>query len=672
MLEAWYMPDVVSDPCAENRTTPPEPVSRAELADDLGVLTWEFPSAGFSYPAKAVPWDPENIPDAGLMAVRKQRGYNYADILTISEFMLPGYHEKVKAFFEEHLHTDEEVRYIIAGSGYFDVRGKNDRWVRIRCPAGSLLVLPEGIYHRFTVDKSNYIHAMRLFKGVPVWTPINRPADENPARARYLAHFSSCEQERVLRENIVGCMRSFYQLGWCLGSSGAMACRVGDGPHAPVLMTPSGVPKESLSPSDLYLLSTSHEHLKIPMKAGKPKQGAKISDSAPLCMEIFAARPDVKSICHIHSAAAVLEAGATRGSTKYKVANLEMIKGLGLKGSDVLEVPIVPNKPTEPELIPDVLQALRASPAAQAVLVEDHGAYIFGATAEKAKIATECLGFVLDVKYKKRLLGDRSRECAKEEEESVAENLELPAAKRARRSAGGAARSSGPAVMLLDIEGTTTPISFVKDKLFPYSAAAVGPWLAKACATEVAAVVDAFRLQCKADGVQDTISVPDVERLTKEWIAKDRKVPALKELQGRLWKSGYASGELLGEMFVDSPQAMAKWVDMGRRVAIFSSGSREAQRLIFSYSDKGDLSPFISAYFDPKSAMASKQEAKAYQEIALSLGIDPSQGLFLTDIPAEAAAAKEAGWAAMVVVRPGNAPLPAGHGFQTVTSLMDV
>jgi len=648
------MPDSVCDPSAENFTTPREPVSLGELADELGVLTWQFPSSGYNYPVKAVPWDPENIPDPGLMAVRRQRGYDYADILTISEYMLPGYHEKVKAFFDEHLHTDEEVRYIISGSGYFDVRSRGDRWIRIRCSAGALLVLPEGIYHRFTVDKAGYVHAMRLFKGVPVWTAINRPADDNLARTRYIAHFSRHMQEAALREAIVSSMRGFYQFGWCLGSSGAMACRIGDGVHAPALMTPSGVPKESLAPSDLFLLSMSSELLKVPTQQGKPKLNAKVSDSAPLCLEIFAARPDVRAICHIHSAAAVLEADACKGSGKFCVADLEMIKGLGLKGNEVLEIPVVPNKPTEPELIPDVLQALRDCPAAQAVLVEDHGAYIFGATAEKAKIATECLGFCMDVKYKKRLLGGS--------------DVEAPAAKRPRCSAA----TMGPKVMLLDIEGTTTPITFVKDKLFPYAAAAVGPWLSRAGLSELTAVAETFRLQCKADGTLDTVSASDVERLTKEWIAKDRKVPALKDLQGRLWKSGYDSGELTGEMYEDTPLAMAKWIDLGRRVAIFSSGSREAQKLIFAHSDKGDLSSLISAYFDPKSAMASKQEAKAYTEIALSLGIEPCQGVFLTDIPAEAEAAKAAGWSSIVVVRPGNAPLPEGHGFKTVTSLMDV
>jgi len=162
---------------------------------DLGIHYWKVDPEGFEYPALAVPWDPKDAVDPRLAQLRDDRGYSYADIITIHPEKLPDYEKKVKSFFEEHIHDAEEIRYIVDGSGFFDVRDKEDRWVRIHIKKGDLMTLPEGIYHRFTVDEKDIIHAMRLFIGQPVWTPFNRPCEEHESRKKYVTEFVEEKKE---------------------------------------------------------------------------------------------------------------------------------------------------------------------------------------------------------------------------------------------------------------------------------------------------------------------------------------------------------------------------------------------------------------------------------------------------------------------------------------------
>ncbi|KAJ9301402.1 hypothetical protein DTO271G3_1537 [Paecilomyces variotii] len=151
------------------------PVSEDYLAS-IGVLYRRCPS----------------IEDVNELA--RERGYKNRDQITVSpEAMGEVYEDKVKSFFHEHLHEDEEIRYIVDGAGYFDVRGKEDEWVRIALEKDDLIVLPPGIYHRFTTDEKNYIKAVRLFQDEPKWTPLNRgpELDANPHRKNYLGSYGS-------------------------------------------------------------------------------------------------------------------------------------------------------------------------------------------------------------------------------------------------------------------------------------------------------------------------------------------------------------------------------------------------------------------------------------------------------------------------------------------------
>lgn len=119
----------------------------------------------------------------------KERSYKNRDQVTISPSAMGEiYEEKVKSFFSEHMHEDEEIRYIRDGKGYFDVRNEGDEWIRILLEKDDLIILPAGIYHRFTTTDDDYIVAMRLFKEDPKWTPLNRgpEVDANPFRTEYV------------------------------------------------------------------------------------------------------------------------------------------------------------------------------------------------------------------------------------------------------------------------------------------------------------------------------------------------------------------------------------------------------------------------------------------------------------------------------------------------------
>jgi 1,2-dihydroxy-3-keto-5-methylthiopentene dioxygenase len=192
--EAWLMTDEVEDQKALNRQEPNVPVTPADLKA-LGVTYWKMDADAFEYPVKAVPWDPKDATDPRLEQLRDDRGYSYADIITVTPEHLPGFAEKIKAFFEEHIHDAEEIRYVLNGSGFFDVRNEKDEWVRVWVKKGDLITLPEGIYHRFTCDGDDFIHAMRLFKGHPVWTPFNRPMEDHPSRKSYVEQFFEEKKE---------------------------------------------------------------------------------------------------------------------------------------------------------------------------------------------------------------------------------------------------------------------------------------------------------------------------------------------------------------------------------------------------------------------------------------------------------------------------------------------
>ncbi|MCO5614985.1 hypothetical protein L7F22_069272 [Adiantum nelumboides] len=171
MVEAWYFNPSDEDPKLPHKFTPNQPVPRQHL-DELGMIIWRLDADN---------WENNEI----LETIKKERGYNYWDIVTMTPSMAD-YEEKVKHFYTEHLHADEEIRFLLDGGGYWDIRDYDENWIRFRIEKGDLVVLPPGMYHRFTLDVNNHAKAMRMFKGLPCWTQHERPADNMPARKLYL------------------------------------------------------------------------------------------------------------------------------------------------------------------------------------------------------------------------------------------------------------------------------------------------------------------------------------------------------------------------------------------------------------------------------------------------------------------------------------------------------
>ncbi|XP_064597150.1 uncharacterized protein LOC135463695 [Liolophura sinensis] len=174
MVRAWVMNESTEDQRLPRMTDPPQFLDVKQLNARTG--------------CEYIYLDPKNY-ESELDKVKAERGYTYQDLCDIRRETLPNYDEKLKNFFTEHIHSDEEIRFCLEGSGYFDARDKEDKWIRIELTPGDLLILPAGIYHRFTLDQGNYIKVLRFFVGEPVWTPINRPADDHPARRTYVSGF---------------------------------------------------------------------------------------------------------------------------------------------------------------------------------------------------------------------------------------------------------------------------------------------------------------------------------------------------------------------------------------------------------------------------------------------------------------------------------------------------
>ena len=221
--------------------------------------------------------------------------------------------------------------------------------------------------------------------------------------------------------------------------------------------------------------------------------------------------------------------------------------------------------------------------------------------------------------------------------------------------------------ILLDIEGTTTPIAFVHEVLFSYARDHVKEFLASnADADDIARLREEH-----ADDVSNGQQPPSLLAEYVEWlIARDRKSTGLKSLQGKIWRQGYLDGSLKSQVYADVAPAFARWRARGLSVNIFSSGSVLAQQLLFAHTETGALTKFIDQYFDTN--VGKKGDVESYRRIAETLNINASDILFISDVIAELDAANNAGMQTLLSIRPGNPPEEGAERYRAIRDFDEV
>lgn len=209
--------------------------------------------------------------------------------------------------------------------------------------------------------------------------------------------------------------------------------------------------------------------------------------------------------------------------------------------------------------------------------------------------------------------------------------------------------------IVTDIEGTTSSLSFVKDVLFPYARTHLADFVRQHQQDE--------EVKTLLNDVSTNVGADlDIEQSIAQllaWIDADQKITPLKSLQGLIWDAGFKQGDFKGHVYTDAVQGLQQWHQQGLALYVYSSGSVQAQKLLFGFSEAGDLTPLFSGYFDTH--IGGKREATSYQRIAQEIALEPESILFLSDIVEELDAARQAGFDTRWLIRDAVIPAEASH-----------
>ncbi|XP_057955993.1 probable bifunctional methylthioribulose-1-phosphate dehydratase/enolase-phosphatase E1 2 isoform X5 [Malania oleifera] len=412
----------------------------------------------------------------------------------------------------------------------------------------------------------------------------------------------------------------------------------------------SGVQKERMVPEDMYVLSSEGFILSTPPLKPYPHHPPKSTDCAPLFLKVYE-KCNAGAVIHSHGLESCLVTMVHPLSKEFRI---------------------------------------KSYPKTMAVLVQNHGVYLWGDSWISAKTQAECYHYLFNAAIKLHELGL---------DWSSPSHGPLHSVKRFGGCNGHISRplKMGPfgldyviklshRCILLNIEGTTTPMSFFTDVLVPYAHNNMVKHLAATFdGEETKDAINLLFSQIQEDleqGAVGAVPIPSdygtkdlviasLAANVEAMIRTARKVTALKLLEGHIWRTGFQNNELVGVVFDDVPEALERWHALGIKVYVYSNCSREAQQLLLANSNFGDLRKYFCGFFD--TTVGNKEENHSYSEILQSVGVvKPTDMVFVTDVFQEAVAAKAAGLEVMISIRAGNEPLPEHHGFRTIESLLQI
>mmetsp|Transcript_3941 Transcript_3941/g.6026 ORF Transcript_3941/g.6026 Transcript_3941/m.6026 type:complete len:588 (-) Transcript_3941:68-1831(-) len=557
---------------------------------------------------------------------------------------------------------------------------------------------------------SLYSHQRRWIGLNKGWTRIGKDATEMDARhsssqaAAKIEETPEQEAESV-KALISQLCEKFFNNGWATGTGGGVSIRVGgpsEGRPYRVFVAPSGIQKEDMVGDDVFELDMNQNVVQAP-KTPNLRQSA----CTPLWYVVYKHRPTAKCVIHTHSIHAQMATllDPTEESKSLKITHLEMLKGVGNHAyDDTLEIPIIDNRPSEDLLADQLESVIKCYPKCNAVLVRRHGLYVWGDSWEQAKTQGESFDYLFESALRMRQMGldpglvpkagsYRDHINGDTTPSRPTKKIKTDSSDDGFRGKASAANQSdvdsntvpmlprNGKIFLLDIEGCTTSIAFVKETLFPYVTANIVSYLEEISDDELSAIhssltEDLKKLanshSCKPALSDFAVDRSKISSVVKAMVSADVKATGLKSLQGKMWKTGYENGSIKGHVYPDFVP-MLEWCEsQSIQVYIYSSGSVTAQKLLFGNSIKGDLLKHMKGHFDTKAG--GKKEAASYRIIAKAIGVPTSDITFVSDLEAELVAAKEAGIGNTVMsIRSGNAPLTSvGKGFPSVHSLLQL